>query len=398
MHNASHQSSVSKHGSTATEQADSHEITIGGHHSSETTPTSRLPVIVTAPPLPSCTLQNDDPDQGINAQGCICGTTTLPLLTIPSATDPAQSCSYKAFPVDSPNPITVETQVWSSNCQACTLAGGIADNATCTSVAGCTPTTPAAPTTTFALQLSNNSVGIGNANNLNNGSTLRTNVYNQLQKLCPDNLNNCTSETSANLVDVATVLGYSEVGWGTVAFTIENSYYDNTTVRDVMLASLVTAWQQAAAGSCKPVPYELERGEAANGVGCGPAIIKRELPTRTEMEKRTPLKGGVQPEETCKYQGILCSGPNEITAQYPGDDDPYRNHLDIEVEWLADSDSSWAEFICETVIDAVAIGTTEFAPELTEMDIFEDIDFQAICVGAMKADGNPPEVNGNPGG
>jgi hypothetical protein len=56
--------------------------------SSTTTPT----------PTPSCTLRIADPDQGIVAQGCICGSTTLPLLTVSSFTDQAQSCAYTAIP------------------------------------------------------------------------------------------------------------------------------------------------------------------------------------------------------------------------------------------------------------------------------------------------------------
>lgn len=52
----------------------------------------------TSQPTPSCTLKNEDPDHGIVGRGCICGSTTLSLLTVPSATDPAQSCSYTAIP------------------------------------------------------------------------------------------------------------------------------------------------------------------------------------------------------------------------------------------------------------------------------------------------------------
>lgn len=104
-------------------------------------------------PAPSCTLQNEDPDQGINARGCICGTTTLPLLTLISATAAAQSCAYTAIPTSGgPNPISIPSTIYTSNCQACTLVGGIADTPTCTAVAGCTPTSsiPPPPSTPIA--------------------------------------------------------------------------------------------------------------------------------------------------------------------------------------------------------------------------------------------------------
>lgn len=109
----------------------------------------------TPTPAPSCSLQNEDPDQGINARGCVCGSTTLPLLTLTSVTDDAQSCSYTAIPTSGvPNPITIASTVYTTNCQACTLVGGIADTPTCTAIEGCTPTPtsstplPAPPTIT----------------------------------------------------------------------------------------------------------------------------------------------------------------------------------------------------------------------------------------------------------
>ena len=101
-------------------------------------------------PTPSCTIQNSDPDQGIAGQGCICGSTTLPLLTVSSATDQAQSCAYTAIPTTTGgNPISILSSTYTSACQACTLVGGIADTPTCTPIVGCTTPTPApAPTST----------------------------------------------------------------------------------------------------------------------------------------------------------------------------------------------------------------------------------------------------------
>ena len=69
------------------------------------------------PPMPKCML------------GCICGSTTLPLLTITPAVEETLSCAYIAMPsAKKPNPISIETQTYTRNCQACTLVGGITDN------------------------------------------------------------------------------------------------------------------------------------------------------------------------------------------------------------------------------------------------------------------------------
>ena len=104
---------------------------------SSTTPTP------TPTPTPQCTLQNEDPDQGIFTQGCVCGSTTLPLLNLTSATADAQSCAYTALPTTTEvNPITILTSTYTSECQVCTLIGGIADTPTCATITGCQNTTP----------------------------------------------------------------------------------------------------------------------------------------------------------------------------------------------------------------------------------------------------------------
>ena len=107
-------------------------------------PTTSAPSSTTPTPTPSCTLQNEDPDQGIVAQGCICGSTTLQVLNVTSATDPAQSCAYTAIPTTTGvNPITILSSTYTSECQVCTLVGGIADTPTCTTITGCASPTPA---------------------------------------------------------------------------------------------------------------------------------------------------------------------------------------------------------------------------------------------------------------
>ena len=111
---------------------------------------STFSTITTPPALPallvrddtatlSCSLQNEDPDQGINARGCVCGSTTLPLLTITSSvTNDAESCSYTALPTSSvDNPITVSTTTYTSRCHLCTLVAGIANEPDCTSIPKC---------------------------------------------------------------------------------------------------------------------------------------------------------------------------------------------------------------------------------------------------------------------
>lgn len=75
------------------------------------------------------------------------------------------------------------TEVYTQNCAACTIVGGIADAATCTTVAGCTPTH--APSPTIAAWVANlSTVDIGNAEDQNGGKDLATEMYGKLRAMC----------------------------------------------------------------------------------------------------------------------------------------------------------------------------------------------------------------------
>jgi hypothetical protein len=279
--------------------------------------TDAPPPTTPAPNMPSCSLQNQDPDQGIDARGCVCGSMTIPLLTISDATDESQSCSYTAMPSSSvANPITIESQTYTNNCYLCTLLGGIADTPSCatTPVSGCTPTTPAVPTATVFL--SNNSVPIGDENNKNGGADLRNGLFQQLQKLCPDNANVCDSKTHAQFDHVETVVG-DEPGEETLKFIIQDSHYDSTQERDQMIAAAVASWQQAVAKSCKEIEYEDDEDPTVSG--CGTGIVKRELMT---LEERTntprapaPICDNCDPPPPaeCHYKATICAGPDHIS-------------------------------------------------------------------------------------
>ena len=253
--------------------------------------------------------------------GCICGSSTLPLLTVPSATDMAQSCSYTAIPSNATNPITIQTESWTSNCQACTLVGGIADVPTCTAVSGCTPTADPTPTPTFAVFLSNNSIPIGDDNNANGGADLRKDVFTKLKALCPDDATACDSTTDAEIDEIPTVVGGGEE-YETLKFTIQDSHYDTTDDRDRMLAAAVSSWQQAVGKSCKQVEYKFPADPTASGCGDGP--VKRGLIPRnvTALEKRTPICDECEPPVMeCTYTATVCAGPDHISKSCSNDGD-----------------------------------------------------------------------------
>lgn len=171
--------------------------------------TSSIPVTTPPPPppKPSCVMQDMDPGLGITAPGCICeGTTTLPLLSLPSASVYTQSCDYTALPTKTlPNPITIATETWTVGCQSCTGVGGaeVPADATCASIPSCT-VTPLAQS--FGVLLSNSSITVGDADDKNGGKDLRQNLYNQLHPLCPDNSNICDFSKGAEIKNMGTVV------------------------------------------------------------------------------------------------------------------------------------------------------------------------------------------------
>lgn len=109
------------------------------------------PSMPTTNPMPSCSMQNEDPDQGINSGYCVCDGSTFALL--PSTSN----CAYTSLPSSTINASPTH-QVTTSDCQVCTLVAINEDE--CSLIPGCTPTgtstTPSPPSPTAT-----NSVVIG---------------------------------------------------------------------------------------------------------------------------------------------------------------------------------------------------------------------------------------------
>ena len=98
---------------------------------------------ITPAPTISCSLQNEDPDQGINTDYCICSGSTFPVLSVgATATGPDASCAYTSLP-SAIHP-TANLPVITSNCQVCSVGY---DSEQCTPLPNCTPTSVPASTT-----------------------------------------------------------------------------------------------------------------------------------------------------------------------------------------------------------------------------------------------------------
>lgn len=90
----------------------------------------------------TCSLQNQDPDQGINSQYCLCqSSVTLPLLSIASTARATEACHYTTIPSSRP-PKTIATGFHSTttNSALCEVCSKVVNNEdSCTTISGCLP-------------------------------------------------------------------------------------------------------------------------------------------------------------------------------------------------------------------------------------------------------------------
>lgn len=90
---------------------------------------------------PSCSLQNQDPDQGITQQFCICdGSKTLPLLSGTKTEIATAACDYTTLP-DATTQVSTGFHSTTTNSALCEICSKVVDNENaCTTIPHCTPT------------------------------------------------------------------------------------------------------------------------------------------------------------------------------------------------------------------------------------------------------------------
>ncbi|TGJ86907.1 hypothetical protein E0Z10_g1918 [Xylaria hypoxylon] len=353
--------------------------------------TSSDPASITSPTTPSCELYNQDPDQGITQAFCLCDD-SITLSVLPATSAQSESCAYKSIPTGTSaiETVTVPTQVWTSNCAACTLVGGIADVATCTRVSSCTPTT--APSPTIAAWVGNlSTINIGNAEDANGGMDLATEMFGKLKAMC--NGSNCTAD-HAEMDNVETVIVGEEEPLKPAMY-LQDATFTSQDAFENMLSVGISAWvsvlNDPTLGLCKNVTYEADADETGSGCGEGPIPTSR-LRRKVRRDDGAVLweRRGLVTEEsrlaercldlcdspiTCHYDARTCSAPNEITVVMADGNNPYANRLNIAVTLDKVDDN----FLCEDITAALTAAVALLAPELLEIDALEGVELEAIC-------------------
>ncbi|MCJ1302766.1 hypothetical protein MMC08_005571 [Hypocenomyce scalaris] len=312
-----------------------------------TGPNSTTPASIT--PAPSCTLQEEDPDEFINSPYCICGQLTFPVLSVASTGQQSDSCAYTTLPASSTIKPSITLPVATNNCQVCTLQPN--EEADCTSLPNCTPTSAPTPSTTVAV--SNNPVHIGNA--ASNG--FYDAVLKALQPQCPDpSFSGTVTECESSGAQIKNIL-YLEPGSNspddaTITLTIEDSSYTTTGQRNAMLGAAANALNSSATGqSCQTVTYK------TSGAECPSDPLD--------------VSGG-----GCEASMSVCDAANLITV-WLFDQGKLQASMNVEVAFEIEGLSN--PFDCELILDAVVVALDVIAPEVAAADWAELGEIQAIC-------------------
>ncbi|KAJ4421546.1 hypothetical protein N0V82_003684 [Gnomoniopsis sp. IMI 355080] len=316
----------------------------------------------TTAPKPTCVLHNQDPDQGINQAYCLCDqTATLSPLSVAKTGHQSDSCAYSTIPATGAQAtVTTATSTWTSNCQACTIVGGIADQETCTSVSSCTPTGKPK----IIAWVSNSTIAIGDAEDGDDGKTLSKELFEKLSANCQgtscgqdmatmDNVEYILSGGEEPLVPemyIQDATGYVPAVFELVYPKIatdnlrRNSSSDIQKMLAVGISSWVAAMQDDGLGLCSNVTYQAEADMTGSGCGEGPiqpSKVRRVIRHRdnkvlfersdSDLESRCSLRrdgetldergcsgtGTGDGNMVCTYSARMCNAPNEISMYLP---------------------------------------------------------------------------------
>ena len=326
------------------------------------------PITTASGPTPSCSMQDEDPDQGITSAYCVCDhSITLPLQSAPTTVVATESCHYQSIPTSAQitpaatlGPATTDTK----HCQICTPVVNNEDS--CNTIPSCIVQTGA-----VTVQAGSSPVHVGTLTS----TELYTSVSNALETLCPPATQ--TTSMTACSTDSVTVKGvdYVDAGFlstgGELVISVESSQYNLTSLRDAMIKSAALTAQNAAKGSnCYTQKYDVESLKARDGLSSSwwsPRLFARDHP-HAEEEEGTFCN-------TVGFAGVNYYDPFWRLQASPG-----------ATDWI---DARWSfqvgpggDFACELLqdlVDAFAVVEPEFA--VGDIELGEAVD--VLCEGSL---------------
>ena len=234
---------------------------VGGVSASSTATATTSTTTAATTPAPTCYQQNEDPDQGIQQQGCICnqGTVTKTLPLFATGVDYSSSCAYPALTA-STIAITANFGPAVTNSMICSVCSPISNNgATCTSLSNCLPQTP-----TATIQIGSSPVPVGTLTS----DALSSAISSAISSLCPPVTQTTTSTTcdetsKVTIPNIAYIDAGSLVTDGELLVQIDSSGYNDTSLLAPLAGmAALSISSSATGGNCYEAEYTTEELKA----------------------------------------------------------------------------------------------------------------------------------------
>ncbi|KAI1378364.1 hypothetical protein F4677DRAFT_443576 [Hypoxylon crocopeplum] len=349
-------------------------------------------------PKPSCYQQNEDPDQGITTEYCVCDETrTLPFLTISPTVVRTKSCEYTTLPpkdtkrdgmvapmtasaTAAPTPIitppaTLEQRDLTITkslgppttdkrmCQVCTRV--VNNENSCHSMKNCI-----VQTGKVTIEAGTSSVHVGTLT----GAALYTSVSSALDKICPTPTSSGFTSCETDTVSIGKI-PYVELDYlsrdGELQVSVESSKYNVTSVRKALIKAAAAAAQHAATGkNCYEQEYAI-----------GPLTSRRSwmewLPAFARRSDIGPPREGKA--TWCNTVGF--SGPHYYNPYWKLQSQPgATDFMDVHFQF---HEKGGGDFDC-AVLEAAAGALAFLGPEFAIGDIGLAEGIGVLCEGASK--------------
>ena len=331
--------------STGTSAAPTGTITTGPSSTSGTTEGS-LPSI-------TCFQQNQDPDSGIEQQGCICNsgtvTETLPLLATGVPYD--SSCAYTDLKPSSTIAITVNWGTAMTNTQICSVCTPTTEFGLgkCTSIPNCYPETPSA-----TMQLGSSPVPVGTLTS----DQLVSSISSAISALCPIASTGCDQETKIPIKGIV--------------YVEEDQKYDDG---ELLVQIDAAAFQQPGDSVVRSALFGMAAhsfGAAAVGSNChNYSFVVEDLKKRSDDDdfgnNGTALESRADHPYLVQEEIVLCNANHFASPQYYAQDwrkeaNPGpQDYVSVEITFQTGPEGN---LICDFIKDFMEFVEVVYTPEL----------------------------------
>lgn len=271
----------------------------------------------------ACEQQNQDPDRGIDDQGCICSagtlTTTLPILT--SGVDPSSSCAYTALSASGSVNLSPTFGPPVTNTNICSICSPVANNGeTCTSMPSCTAKIQSP---SLILQFGTSAVPLGTLT----AAPLSTTLASVVSSLCPSGGTTCNEDTTATISGINWVDdGVDQMDNGELLVHVPFASWPDSAFLPQLIDTTISSFVASAKGSnCQQVHWKVpDHAPGKRDLGNGTSIDQFG-PEGSLLYERSPVGAAPQLQDG---SATYCSTGGAVLAYYFANNwDPTKSKL-----------------------------------------------------------------------